>query len=59
VQKITNFLKFMEYPHGQGRERVEPVWTFFGQGEVNFPRFCTEVFHGRLLILCVNFFNTM
>jgi len=31
-------------------EGVEPVRIFGGQGEVNFSRFCADVFCGRLLI---------
>jgi len=29
--------------------RVKPVQIFFGQGGVNFSRFCADVFYGRPL----------
>jgi len=48
--KNFDFSKFLVCPHGQGKDGVEPVRTFFRQGEgVNFSRFCADVFYGRPL----------
>jgi len=47
-----NFGFFEIYDVPAQTRRVEPVRTFCGQGgeEVNFSRFCADVFHGRPLM---------
>jgi len=40
-----DFSKFMVYPHEQGG------LSRFGQREINYSRFCADVFYGRPLII--------
>jgi len=47
---------YMVCPHGQGRERVEPV-QIRGWGGVCFWRFCANVLYGQPLMLIKNLPN--
>jgi len=50
LQKSSDFSKFMVRPHEQGRlsQRGHSADKW---GEVNFSRFCADVFYGQLLTI--------
>jgi len=50
--KSSDFLIFMMCPHGQGKKGLSQCGHLAdkGGGEVNFSRYCADVFYGRLLI---------